>query len=79
MLALLAACAVIPGAAVHFFGETEVAVPGTVHFLAIGLSAGLAALAAVALTVGVRGAAMRAPSSSGPPSPRWPRCSRSTA
>jgi putative nucleotidyltransferase with HDIG domain len=51
MLGLLAACAVVPGAAVHFFGETEVAVPGTVHFLAIGVSAGLAALAAVALTV----------------------------
>ncbi|MEA2364554.1 MAG: hypothetical protein QOI32_66 [Thermoleophilaceae bacterium] len=51
MLGLLAACAVVPGAAVHFFGETEVSVPGTVHFVAIGLSAGLAALAAVGLTV----------------------------
>jgi putative nucleotidyltransferase with HDIG domain len=51
LLGLLAACAVVPGAAVHFFGETEVEVPGTVHFLAIGISAGLAVLAAVALTV----------------------------
>jgi putative nucleotidyltransferase with HDIG domain len=36
---------------VHFFGETEVQIPGAVHFLPIGISAGLAAAAAVALTL----------------------------
>jgi putative nucleotidyltransferase with HDIG domain len=51
LLGLLAACAVLPGAVIHFFGETEVEIPGTVHFLAIGISAGLAAAAAVVLTI----------------------------
>jgi putative nucleotidyltransferase with HDIG domain len=51
LLGLLAACAVIPAAVVHFFGETEVQISGTVHFLPIAISAGLAAAAAVALTV----------------------------
>jgi putative nucleotidyltransferase with HDIG domain len=51
LLGLLAACAVVPGAVVHFFGETEVQIAGTVHFLPIAVSAGLAATAAVALTV----------------------------
>jgi putative nucleotidyltransferase with HDIG domain len=51
LLSLLAACAVLPGAVIHFFGDTEVEIPGTVHFLAIGISAGLAVAAAVVLTI----------------------------
>ena len=51
LVALLAACAVVPGAVIHFFGETQVEVPDGVHFFALGISAGLAAAAAVALTV----------------------------
>ena len=51
LLGLLAACAVLPAAAVHFFGETEVKISGTVHFLPIAVSAGLAAVAALALTL----------------------------
>ena len=41
LLGLLAGCAVLPAAVVHFFGETEVQIPGAVHFLPIGISAGL--------------------------------------
>jgi putative nucleotidyltransferase with HDIG domain len=51
LLGLLAACAVVPGAVIHFFGETEVEIPGGVHFFALGISAGLAAAAAVVLTI----------------------------
>jgi putative nucleotidyltransferase with HDIG domain len=51
LLGLLAACAVVPAGVVHFFGETEVQISGTVHFLPIAISAGLAAAAALALTV----------------------------
>ena len=51
LLALLAACAVLPGAAIHFFGKTQVQIDGAVHFLPIAISAGLAAAAALALTV----------------------------
>jgi putative nucleotidyltransferase with HDIG domain len=51
LLALLAACAVLPAAAVHFFGATEVQIDGRVHFLPIAISAGLAATAALALTI----------------------------
>ena len=51
LLGLLAACAVLPGAVIHFFGGTEVEIPGIVHFAAIGVSAGLAAAAAVVLTI----------------------------
>jgi putative nucleotidyltransferase with HDIG domain len=51
LLGLLAACAVLPAAVIHFFGRTEVQIPGTVHFLPIAVSAGLAATAAVVLTV----------------------------
>jgi putative nucleotidyltransferase with HDIG domain len=51
LLGLLGACAMLPAAVVHFFGETEVRISGTVHFLPIAVSAGLAATAAVALTV----------------------------
>ena len=51
LLALLAACAVVPGAIIHFFGETQVEIPSGFHFFALGISAGLAAAAAVVLTV----------------------------
>jgi HD-GYP domain-containing protein (c-di-GMP phosphodiesterase class II) len=51
LLGLLAGCAVLPAAVVHFFGETEVNIPGSVHFLPIAISAGLAAAAALALTI----------------------------
>jgi putative nucleotidyltransferase with HDIG domain len=51
LLGLLAGCAVLPAAVIHFFGETEVQIPGAVHFLPIGISAGLAAAAALALTL----------------------------
>jgi putative nucleotidyltransferase with HDIG domain len=51
LLGLLAGCAVLPAAVVHFFGETEVQIPGAVHFLPIGISAGLAAAAALTLTL----------------------------
>ncbi|HMJ96127.1 MAG TPA: HD-GYP domain-containing protein [Thermoleophilaceae bacterium] len=51
LLGLLAGCAVIPGATLHFFGETKVEIPSAIHFFAIGTSAGLAAAAAFALTV----------------------------
>ena len=51
LLALLAACAVLPAAAIHFFGEAEVQIDGKVHFLPIAISAGLAATAALALTI----------------------------
>ena len=51
LLGLLAGCAVVPAATVHFFGKTEVQIPGAVHFLPIAISAGLAAAAALALTL----------------------------
>jgi putative nucleotidyltransferase with HDIG domain len=51
LLGLLAACAVLPAGVVHFFGQTEVKISGTVHFLPIAISAGLAAAAALALSV----------------------------
>jgi putative nucleotidyltransferase with HDIG domain len=51
LLGLLAGCAVLPASIVHFFGETEVEIPSAAHFLPIGISAGLAAAAALALTV----------------------------
>ncbi len=51
LLGLLAACAVLPAAVVHFFGGAEVRISGTVHFLPIAVSAGLAAAAALALTL----------------------------
>jgi putative nucleotidyltransferase with HDIG domain len=55
LLGLLAACAVLPGATIHFFGGNEVEIPSVVHFAAIGISAALATGAAVALTmVGAR-------------------------
>ncbi|MET0511760.1 MAG: HD-GYP domain-containing protein [Thermoleophilaceae bacterium] len=48
---LLGACAVMPAGLIHFFGRGEVDIPSGVHFLPIAISAGLAAAAAVALTV----------------------------
>jgi putative nucleotidyltransferase with HDIG domain len=51
LLGLLAGCAVLPAGAIHFFGKTEVQIPGAVHFLPIGISAGLAGAAALTLTV----------------------------
>jgi putative nucleotidyltransferase with HDIG domain len=51
LLGLLAACAVLPAGVIHFFGKQEVQVDGAVHFLPIAVSAGLAAAAALALTI----------------------------
>jgi putative nucleotidyltransferase with HDIG domain len=51
LLGLLAACAVVPGAVIHFFGGTEVEIPSGFHFFALGISAGRAAAAAVTLTL----------------------------
>jgi putative nucleotidyltransferase with HDIG domain len=51
LLGLLAACAMVPAGVIHYFGENEVQISGAVHFLPIGISAGLAAAASVALTV----------------------------
>jgi hypothetical protein len=49
LLGLLAACAVVPGAVIHFFGGNQVEVPGGVHFFALGISAGFGTAAAVVL------------------------------
>jgi len=51
LLGLLAGCAVVPAGVVHLFGQNEVQVDGAVHFLPIAISAGIAAAAALALTV----------------------------
>jgi putative nucleotidyltransferase with HDIG domain len=48
---LLGACAIGPAAVLHFIGSREVQIDSSVHFLPIAVSAGLAALAALALTV----------------------------
>ena len=48
---VLGACAVVPAALLHFLGPREVHISAEVHFLPIAISAGLAAGAAVALTV----------------------------
>lgn len=50
-LVVLGGCAIGPAAVFHFFGSQEVQIDGTVHFLPIAISAGIAAAAAVALTV----------------------------
>src|SRR3954447_23657469 len=50
VLAMLGATAIGPAAIVHFFGSQKVYIEETVHFFGIAVSAGLAALAAVALT-----------------------------
>ena len=51
VLPLLALSAVVPAALIHFLGPKEVQISAEVHFLPIAISAGLAAAAAVALTV----------------------------
>jgi putative nucleotidyltransferase with HDIG domain len=51
LLGLLAACAVVPGGIIHFFGRNEVEIPSGYHFFALGISAGLATTAAVVLTL----------------------------
>jgi HD-GYP domain-containing protein (c-di-GMP phosphodiesterase class II) len=51
LAALLGACAIVPAGLLHFFGSREVHISGEVHFLPIAVSAGLAAAAAVALTI----------------------------
>jgi HD-GYP domain-containing protein (c-di-GMP phosphodiesterase class II) len=50
-LAVLGACAIVPAGLLHFLGPREVHVAPGVHFLPIAISAGIAAAAAVALTV----------------------------
>jgi HD-GYP domain-containing protein (c-di-GMP phosphodiesterase class II) len=51
VLPLLAASAVVPAALIHFLGPEEVHFSAEAHFLPIAVSAGLAAAAALALTV----------------------------
>jgi HD-GYP domain-containing protein (c-di-GMP phosphodiesterase class II) len=51
LMGVLGACAVVPAGLLHFLGSREVHISGEVHFLPIAISAGLAAAAAVALTV----------------------------
>jgi HD-GYP domain-containing protein (c-di-GMP phosphodiesterase class II) len=51
LTALLGACAVVPAGLLHFLGPREVHISSEVHFLPIAVSAGLAAAAAVALTI----------------------------
>ena len=50
-LALTAACAALPLAIVHFFGEQTYYPPSWVHFAFIAVGASIAAVAAIALTV----------------------------
>jgi putative nucleotidyltransferase with HDIG domain len=50
-LALLGVCAAGPAAILHFFGPEQADIPSGVHFFGIGISAGLAWVAAVALTI----------------------------
>ena len=49
-LALIGIGGMVPGASLHFFGETPVHFSGTTHFITVGISALAAAFAAVALT-----------------------------
>ncbi len=51
VLPLLAASAIVPAAVIHYLGPTEVHFAAEAHFLPIAISSGLAAAAAVALTV----------------------------
>jgi HD-GYP domain-containing protein (c-di-GMP phosphodiesterase class II) len=51
VLVILGACAIGPAAILHFLGPREVHLGAEVHFLPIAVSAGLAAGAAVALTI----------------------------
>ena len=48
---VIGACAIFPAAVLHFLGPRQVEISGTVHFLPIAVSAGLAAGAAVALSL----------------------------
>ena len=41
LLGLLAGCAVLPAGIVHFFGKTEVQIPGAAHFLPICIAPAL--------------------------------------
>jgi HD-GYP domain-containing protein (c-di-GMP phosphodiesterase class II) len=50
ILALIAACALVPAAVLHFFGSEDVYPPSWVHFAFIAVSATIAACAAIALT-----------------------------
>jgi putative nucleotidyltransferase with HDIG domain len=55
LLLVLGTCAIGPAAVLHFLGSREVEIGSSVHFLPIAVSAGLASLAALALTlVGAR-------------------------
>jgi HD-GYP domain-containing protein (c-di-GMP phosphodiesterase class II) len=55
LLVVLGACAIVPAGILHLFGSQQAEIDPAVHFLPIAISAGLAAGAAVALTVaGVR-------------------------
>jgi HD-GYP domain-containing protein (c-di-GMP phosphodiesterase class II) len=51
LAALLGTCAVVPAGLLHFLGPQQVHISSEVHFLPIAVSAGLAAVAAVALTI----------------------------
>ncbi len=48
---VIGGCAIFPAAVLHFLGPRQVEVSSTVHFLPIAISAGLAAGAAVALSL----------------------------
>ncbi len=48
---VIGGCAILPAAVLHFLGPRQVEVSSTVHFLPIAISAGLAAGAAVALSL----------------------------
>jgi putative nucleotidyltransferase with HDIG domain len=50
-LLVLGACAIGPAAVLHYFGGDQVEIGSNVHFLPIAVSAGLASLAALALTL----------------------------
>ena len=50
-LLVLGACAIGPAAVLHYFGGNQVEIGSNVHFLPIAVSAGLASLAALALTL----------------------------
>ena len=54
VLVMLGATAALPGAAIHFFGGEKVSLGGPLHFFGLGVSAGLASLAAIGLTIAGR-------------------------
>jgi putative nucleotidyltransferase with HDIG domain len=51
LLALAAAAAIVPAALLHFVGRDKVLIDGWIHFGGVALGAGIATIAAVALTV----------------------------